>query len=213
MILYILNLEQFEKSEYCEKLSKHKKHHQAGQYLLRVALGEEVYKKAKFATGEHGKPYIKGHPIHYNISHSGQYVVLVVANSEVGVDVQEKKDKRVENMCKRFFSKAEWQAFEACETIEAQEDLFFYIWCRKEAYGKFLGVGLNQQVLQCNVLSEETDPSCDYVEGSMADEQKEMIRLAACNFQDLDTIEGYQISICSRKGENIEKIIRVFEGL
>lgn len=191
MILYILDISKFEKSEYCEELPKHKKHHAAGQYLLRLALGEETYENAEFAKGEHGKPYIIGHPIHYNISHSGQYVVLVVAKSEVGVDVQEKKGKRMAAMAKRFFSKEEWQAFEACDTIEAQTDLFFHIWCRKEAYGKYLGSGLLGNVLKTNVLDGIKD----------------------CYFQEYSKLEDYQISICCGKEEKIEEVISVFEGL
>lgn len=217
MILYILDISKFEKSEYCEELPKHKKHHAAGQYLLRFALGEDAYKKAEFATGEHGKPYITGHPIYYNISHSGQYVVLVVADSEVGVDVQEKKGRRLSAMAKRFFSEEEKRAVLACDCeaergqalpvyerdveecrtgkakdgAKSQSDLFFHIWCRKEAYGKYLGVGLLGDVLTTNML--------EGVEG--------------CYFQEYDGLEDYQISICCGKEEEIEEVIRVFEGL
>ncbi len=191
MILYILDIIKFEKSEYCKELSKHKKHHAAGQYLLRLALGEEAYEQAHFAKGEHGKPYIIGHPIHYNISHSGQYVVLVVAESEVGVDVQEKKGRRLSAMAKRFFSEEEKQAVLECDCAKAHSDLFFHIWCRKEAYGKYLGLGLLGEVLKTNIL--------EGVEG--------------CYFQEYNELEGYQISICCGKEENIEEVIRVFEGL
>ncbi len=247
MILYILDMNQFERSEYCKELPKHKKHHAAGQYLLRLALGEEAYEQAVFVKGEHGKPHITGHPIHYNISHSGQYVVLVVADSEVGVDVQEKKGRRLSAMAKRFFSEEEYQqltmcadrkekvesaeyAFVTCDEAErkrlllttcdsteetrqtlstyrknveeasieatkdygeAQSDLFFHIWCRKEAYGKYLGLGLLGEVLKTNVL--------EGVEG--------------CYFQEYSKLEGYQISICCGKEEEIEEVISVFEGL
>ncbi len=229
MILYILDMIKFEKSEYCVETTKHKRHHEAGQYLLRKALGAEAYERAEFAKGEHGKPYIIGHPIYYNISHSEQYVVLVVADSEVGVDVQEKKGKRLSAMAKRFFSEEEKlqltmcadgkekqlllttcdnidkteQKSSSCQEREvgqtmtpedyakAQADLFFHIWCRKEAYGKYLGLGLLGDVLKTNML--------EGVEG--------------CYFQEYNELEGYQISICCGKEENIEEVIRVFEGL
>lgn len=204
MILYILDINKFEKSEYCEGLQKHKRHHVAGQYLLRLALGEAAYKEAEFAVGEHGKPYIIGYPIHYNISHSGKYVVLIESESEVGVDVQECRSVRTEALAKRFFTMQEQaevgvgkedfgRMTKNTETDMRKLRTFYHIWCRKEAYGKYLGVGLNEQVLNSNVLSEASDMTYD--------------------FHDLDTIEGYQISICSRKGEHLEKIISVFEGL
>ncbi len=192
MILYILDMTKFEQSEYCKEQSNHKKHHAAGKYLLRWALGEETYEKSEFVKNRHGKPYIKGEPIHYNISHSAQYVVLVTADSKVGVDIQEKKTVYMEAIAKRFFTDKERLAVETCIDEKMLEDMFYHIWCRKEAYGKYLGVGLNEQVLRTNVLSKS---------------------LADCEFYNINIIDGYQISICSRKGEHIEKIIRVFEGL
>ena len=191
MKIYILDI----KGIACEKkdieLGGRKEHHTAGQFLLRYALGEEAYEQAEFAKNEHGKPYMVGHPIHYNISHSGQYVVLVTANSEVGVDVQEKKPARMEAMAKRFFVREEWQAFSACDSEEEKKDLFYHIWCRKEAYGKCLGTGLNTEVLQTNVLMD----------------------LENVQFIEYEAVEGYQISICCGKEESIEEVISVFEGL
>jgi len=191
MILYILDMNKFEQSKYCTEVSKYKKHHAAGQFLLRWALSDEVYEKAEFAKNDHGKPYIVGMPIHYNISHSGQYVVLVTANREVGVDVQEKKSARMEAMARRFFSKEEWQAFSECYSEEDKKDIFYHIWCRKEAYGKYLGTGLNTEVLQTNVLVE----------------------IENVQFIEYEAVEGYQISICCGKDESIEEVISVFEGL
>lgn len=191
MVLYILSMTKFEQSEYCTEQSKTEIHHQAGKFLLCRALGDEAYEQAVFAKNEHGKPYIIGHPIHYNISHSGQYVVLVTAEREVGVDVQEKRAARMESVAKRFFAEEEWQAVSECESEEEKRDLFYRIWCRKEAYGKYLGIGLSNNLLGINVLEE----------------------LDNIKFHDLEIIENYQISICSRKGENLEKIVSVFEGL
>ncbi len=191
MILYILDMKEFEKSKYGIELSKRKKHHAAGQYLLRLALGDEAYGQAEFAKGEHGKPYIKEHPIHYNISHSGQYAVLVTASSEVGVDVQEKKSLRMDAIARRFFAKEEWQAYAEANGEDERERLFFFIWCRKEAYGKYLSTGLNTKVLQTNVLSDVED----------------------VQWIEYEAAEGYQISICCGKEESIEEVISVFEGL
>ena len=191
MKLYILDMIRFEQTEYCTETSKHKKHHAAGQFLLRCVLGEEAYERVEFAKGEHGKPYIIGHPIHYNISHSEQYAVLVTADSEIGVDVQERKSVCMDAMAKRFFSKIELQTFSELESDEEKKELFFYIWCRKEAYGKYLGTGLNTEVLNTNVLMDVED----------------------VQFIEYEAAEGYQISICCGKEESIEKVISVFEGL
>lgn len=191
MKLYIMKIEAFEKNGCCTEGNKHKQHHEAGQYLLQHALGRDVYEQAQFAAGEHGKPYMVDSSLYYNISHSGSYVVLVIGNTELGVDLQRKEGKRLEALAKRFFTIEEWQALCACETDEAREALFFYIWCRKEAYGKYLGVGLSGDVLKTNILQEIED----------------------CCFLEYDGLAGYQISICCGKEEKIEETICLFEGL
>ncbi len=191
MKIYILDINGITCEKNDMEFTGSKKHHEAGQFLLRHALGEDAYEKVDFAKNEHGKPYIVGSPIYYNISHSGQYVVLVTANSEVGVDVQEKRTARMEAMAKRFFSKEEWQVFSECGSEEEKKDLFYYIWCRKEAYGKYLGTGLNTKVLQTNVLADLQD----------------------VQWIEYEAVEGYQISICCGKEESIEEVISVFEGL
>jgi len=211
MILYILDLGQFEKSEYCTEQSKHKKHHEAGQFLLRRALGDEIYEQVEFAKNEHGKPYIVGLPIHYNISHSGYFVVLVTSDAEVGVDIQEKRRARMESVAKRFFSEEEWQAISLCESEEEKQNLFYRIWCRKEAYGKYLGVGLSNHLLSVNVLEEPIALSAENVEENPEDNVYRKQKLI--KFRDLEITPDYQISICSRKGEHLEKIVSVFEGL
>lgn len=218
MILYILDIEQFKESEYAKEIPKQKLHHQAGQYLLRFALGDEVYASAEFAVGERGKPYIVGYPIHYNLSHSGRYVVLVVSEYDVGVDVQECKPVRMKALAKRFFTRQEQDVIHACNSEEGngrilQEQLFYEIWCRKESYGKYLGVGLNEQVLSTNVLCNQLVDSSNFTEERLVNEQNETGRLPNFEFHDIDMIKGYQLCICSRKGEHIEKIISVFDGL
>ena len=59
-------------------------------------------------TGEFGKPYISGDNIHYNISHSGDYVVCAVSNHEIGVDIQKVTGDHMK-LAKRFFHPMEWE--------------------------------------------------------------------------------------------------------
>ncbi len=199
MILYILDLETFAEKEYSDNLTKKQLQHRAGQYLLEKALGKDVYDRVEFSVGAHGKPYIVDYPIHFNISHSGRYILLVTGASEVGVDIQECKEVKKEAIAKRFFTEEELGA------VKQDCDSFYGIWCRKEAYGKFLGVGLTEEVLSTNVLQMAVDESTV----SQPDIQQER----NYQFHDFSFLEGYQISVCSRKDENIEKIVCVFEGL
>ena len=54
--------------------------------LLRKICG--VTDDAQLYCGENGKPYLKNGGMYFNISHSGDYVVLATADSEVGVDIE-----------------------------------------------------------------------------------------------------------------------------
>ena len=64
----------------------------AGAYLLLCeALRKEygIMEPPVFEYGEHGKPYIVGHPdIHFNISHCKEAVLCVTSPRPVGVDVE-----------------------------------------------------------------------------------------------------------------------------
>ncbi len=66
--------------------------HMIGEKLLEIGLEREYGRKLAFeprAKGEHGKPFFTLLPkIHYNISHSGKYVMCLFAGEEVGIDIQ-----------------------------------------------------------------------------------------------------------------------------
>ena len=76
--------------------------HMIGEKLLATGLYKEYGLKLAFeprAAGEHGKPFLTLQPkIHYNISHSGKYVMCIIAGEEVGIDVQEHKKVNYERM-------------------------------------------------------------------------------------------------------------------
>ncbi len=188
MKLYIMDLDEYKKREAVKKGTPLMKvHHQAGEYMLRQALGD-VFDQVVFTKDAYGKPYIVGSPIFYNISHSGKYAVLVISDSDVGVDVQLKKKAQKRKLAERFFSKREQEMVRA---DKEDGEHFYRIWCRKEAYGKYIGVGLNEGILLANMYSEIPD----------------------VEFHDLDIVPGYGLCICSGKGENLEEIINIFEGL
>lgn len=106
-----------------------------------------------------GKPYVLHVPWHYNLSHSGDYVALAMGDAPVGIDIQQKRSY-TDSLLKRFFSEAEAAAYESLcsadvpEQNTAKENLFYTLWCRKEAYGKLLGTGLTEDVLKRNMLED-----------------------------------------------------------
>lgn len=116
--------------------------------LLRAVLETDGYCVEK---QDGGKPYIQNKAgFHYNLSHSGRYVVIAWGDSEVGVDVQ-KQDASVNTLAlaKRFFTGDE-QAYMAKDTSR-----FYEIWTKKESYLKYIGTGLRKELGSFSVLVPE----------------------------------------------------------
>lgn len=107
-----------------------KKQSQAGRALLDFVLREYYNIDAyELKRTQSGKPYIEGHPVHFNLSHSGGVVVLAVSDEAVGVDVEPMRDIRPE-VIKRFLG---------AEISEPEERL--WVWLERESYGKMTGEG------------------------------------------------------------------------
>ena len=93
-------------------------------YLKNLLSKEEILYKEK------GKPYFKNGP-YFNVSHSGKYVVMAIADQEVGVDIEENVQKDMSSLI-RIFNDAE------AKVIKEHSD-FYYLWCAKESLIKCMG--------------------------------------------------------------------------
>ena len=94
-------------------------------YLKNQLSREELLKN------ENGKPYFANGP-YFNISHSGKYVLMVVSTAEIGVDIEEIKNKDMSSLV-RIFNEAE------AKMIKEHSD-FYYLWCAKESLIKCMGL-------------------------------------------------------------------------
>ena len=92
---------------------------------MKNILSEEALSKNK-----NGKPFFENGP-HFNISHSGHYIVMAVSTSEVGVDIEENRNRDMSALT-RIFNEAE------AKVIKEHQD-FYYLWCAKESLIKCMG--------------------------------------------------------------------------
>ena len=118
-------------------------------FAVKQQLGLDV-----FALGENrwGKPFIPDAPdFHFNLSHSGSWVVLAFGDSPVGIDV-EKLDYTPgrQQVIRRFFTPEE-QAYVLEDSAEEGER-FFRIWTAKESWLKYTGEGLTRPLNSFSVL-------------------------------------------------------------
>ncbi|MBR3998204.1 MAG: 4'-phosphopantetheinyl transferase superfamily protein [Clostridia bacterium] len=85
------------------------------------------------------KPFFASGEPCFSVSHSGDLWVCVFAWHEVGCDVQEMRaNDKYKRLAARWFCESE------AERTVTERD-FYDIWSRKEAYVKFLGIGINEE--------------------------------------------------------------------
>ncbi|MBO4411189.1 MAG: 4'-phosphopantetheinyl transferase superfamily protein [Lachnospiraceae bacterium] len=99
-----------------------------GELLLRKALLDRGLgtRELNYGYGPQEKPYLIDLPdFHFNISHSGEYVMLAAADREVGCDIEKiaRYDLRV---AKRFFTPEEYECIAAAPPEEQKERFFRY---------------------------------------------------------------------------------------
>lgn len=85
---------------------------------------------------EKGKPYFKGRPLEFSLTHSGLLWMCMVGEKPCGLDLQQIKSCRYEELAARFFLPSERHYVELWG-----EEGFFDIWVRKEACCKCTGQG------------------------------------------------------------------------
>ena len=98
----------------------------------------------RLQTDKFGKPYFENAPLHFNISHSGNYVIAAVSKYEIGIDIQRvRADKH--RIAEKNFVAGECAYINAMEDEETQE-----------AYLKAKGIGLRKPLNSFEVdLSED----------------------------------------------------------
>lgn len=116
-----------------------------GEAMARYAISVELNisnKNIAFKRNEYGKPLLLNQEgIHFNISHSGDYVVCAIGTEAVGIDIEHIKDIDFD-VGKRFFSKEEFESLSG-QDEDIKLRYFYRIWTLKESYMKLHGKGLS----------------------------------------------------------------------
>ncbi len=124
--------------------------HIVGRAISRILIGRCLGADpaaVRFAYGLSGKPRLAGEfdaGLNFNISHSGDYVLVALAyGRELGVDIEQiRTDIDTGDIAARFFSANECSSL-AGLPANMRHDAFFACWTRKEAYIKARGDGLS----------------------------------------------------------------------
>jgi 4'-phosphopantetheinyl transferase len=155
-----------------------------GDVLIRSIICDKVNmtnEELYFKTDTYGKPCVAGlSSFHFNIAHSGRWIVCAVDCDPVGIDIEEIKPISLD-VAKYFFSKEEYRWL--IEQEEAERLACFYkLWTMKESFVKWLGKGLAYPL-----HSEYGTGQC--LSWPKVDQ--------ACFFNQPDVDPNYKMAVCS----------------
>ncbi|MGE7890627.1 4'-phosphopantetheinyl transferase family protein [Bacillus cereus] len=158
-----------------------------GDILSRVMLSERLgiaIRDLSIKQMSYGKPYVRDVKCHFNISHSGEWIVCSVAESPVGIDIENIQPVDF-NIARRFFSRYEIAYLDRISPV-IQKDYFWKIWTLKESYLKAIGTGFYKsldsfsiQIGQDNQISLHGTKNTDI------------------KFKAYDLFEDYKLAVCS----------------
>ena len=165
------------------------------QYAISKVFGIDP-KEISFEKNKYGKPHVVGRSgVHYNISHSGDYVVCAVGSAPVGIDVQEIKDGS-SDIAGRFFSKEEKEMLAAADE---KKKTFYEIWSLKEAYIKCIGMGLSMPLEDFGVVKKDGEYELTVKGGQTGD----------YHFRKYDMSEAYSLCVCSKEDSFPDKCVEL----
>lgn len=163
--------------------------------FLRLALsryGAGPPETIRLSASEGGKPGFAGDGaaahLRFNVSHSGDLVLLAFALVEVGVDVERvRTGVDFVAIAERFFSADEREAISRA-TDSNRADVFFRVWTRKEAVLKAAGTGLMTPLPEVCATRSSGEPVA-------------AVRAGASEWWllDLDAAPGYAAALASAK--------------
>lgn len=116
-----------------------------GHVALRQRLGYHLNlapAQVPLQTTALGKPFIEGHPVHFNLSHSEDWALIGLhARQIIGVDIEVHHPiENLDALAEQNYTSAEWAALQASpDPLHG----FLTCWTRKEACLKALGSGFS----------------------------------------------------------------------
>ena len=156
----------------------------AGACLIRSAAAERFPgERLTISKTDLGKPYISGKSgYEFNLSHSGDLIVLAVDDRPIGIDVEKIKDKNWE-IFHRYLTEAEMSMIKESDDPIGR---FYEVWTIREAFSKEEGLGLS-------ILDK--DFHVDYGRQLVTYDNKKL----HFRIESYSSADEYRISLCSQK--------------
>jgi 4'-phosphopantetheinyl transferase len=173
-----------------------------GNFIVRTRAAHKLgcpVTEIQIERDSHGKPYLRGEPVHFNISHSGDWIVVAFDHMPIGIDIERKKEIRFD-IAERYFSDLENEDLRRLDP-SLRQDYFFTLWALKESFIKADGRGL---ALSLSSFSIVADGENYKVQGSSGQ----------CDYF-LKTYlvdPGYKLAVCTRHPHFAEQVTLLSAG-
>lgn len=155
--------------------------------------------KIIFKIDDYGRPFLdfpKVKNFDFNLSHSGEYVVLAISDERVGIDIEKIKpiDLAISNEC--FHDKEIEYLYKNSKNVI---DRFYTIWTLKEAFIKAVGQGLSYPLknFYFNTLSSEE------ITINIIDD------VSRWNFKMYDINKGYKMAVCIKSSNALGEVCQI----
>ncbi|WP_391204482.1 4'-phosphopantetheinyl transferase family protein [Psychrobacillus sp. L4] len=167
-----------------------------GEILIRTLIikhlgiknDEILFKRNRF-----GKPFLTGFSgFHFNISHSGEFVVCAIDENPIGIDIEQVKNINYEHIAMNFFSKSE-NNYIFKSGLDNQLKRFYELWTLKESYIKCCGQGL---AIPLKSFSIEINNHKNIYISSGNESMPKSNGFKMLNFE-----PGYKVALCSLNSE------------
>ena len=118
--------------------------------ISRFLLETLVSRKVEVKYADSGKPFCDG--VHFSISHTKNFVAVIVSNKPVGVDIEYKSD-RIFRITEKFMHPDELKTLSECSE---KQKFALICWCAKETVYKIIEEnGVDFAEMNCKVNFDE----------------------------------------------------------
>ncbi|MBN1272594.1 MAG: 4'-phosphopantetheinyl transferase superfamily protein [Candidatus Aminicenantes bacterium] len=140
-----------------------------------------------FSLEKYGKPFLSdGNSLHFNVSHSGEWVVCIFDNGPVGVDIEQIKDIEY-GLFEDCFACGEWEFLQDAGFSESLKR-FYQLWTLKESYIKMTGKGFDTSLSSFAVKPHPGGKYSVVVDG---------MKQQGIFFREYDIDQEYRLSVCA----------------
>lgn len=154
-------------------------------HYLYIQNHKESYSSLVILRNQYGKPYCNNKAFHFNVSHTGNWVVCIIDTKQVGIDIELMTDIDYEALISLFHPSESQQLKQTTN----KKEYFFKLWTIKESVIKNIGKGLSIPLNSFSICLGQDGISVHFEEEKFNSDE---YRVKIYNFQ-----QNYKLAACA----------------